>query len=76
MILSEGTARSSGVISCWDQRERQIAAEDDPALPRQSVGKARRQRADAGDRHAAERDAGDEHIEPAQPAAHLAQRET
>ena len=58
-----------------DQRERQVAAEDDLALARQAVGEARRQRADAGDRHAAERDAGDEHVEAAQAAAHLAQRE-
>ena len=58
-----------------DQRERQVAAEDDAAFARQSVGEAARERADAGDRHDAERDAGDEHVEAAQAAAHLAQRE-
>ena len=57
-----------------DQREREIAAEDDLALARQPVGEAGRQRADAGDRHAAERDAGDEHVEAAQAAAQFAQR--
>ena len=46
-----------------DQRERQIAAEDDAALARKPIGQASRERADAGDRHDAERDAGDEHRE-------------
>ena len=58
-----------------DQRERQVAAENDAALARETVGQAGRDRADAGDRHHAERDAGDEHVEAAQAAAQFAQRE-
>ena len=58
-----------------DQREGEVAAEDDAALPRQAVGKTGGKRADAGDGHGAERDAGDEHVEAAQARAHLAQRE-
>ena len=50
-----------------DQRKGEIAAEDDLALPRQTGSEARRHRADAGNGHAAERDADDEHVEAAQP---------
>ena len=52
-----------------------VAAQDDAALAGDAVGQARRQRADAGDRHDAERDAGDEDVKAAQPAAQIAQRE-
>ena len=57
-----------------DQRERDIAAEQGAALARQPVAEACRDRADAGNRHHAERDAGDEHVEAAQAAAQFAQR--
>ena len=55
-----------------DQREIQIAAEDRAAGLRQTIGQALRHRADAGDCHDAERDAGDENAEAAQAAAQLA----
>src|SRR5262249_16172993 len=57
-----------------EQDEGDVAAEQVAALARHAVAEARRDRADAGDRHHAERDAGDEHIEAAQAAAQLAQR--
>ena len=57
-----------------NQRERQIAAQDDAALAGQSIGEAPRKRADAGDRHHAERDAGDEDAKAVQPAAQFAER--
>ena len=56
-----------------DQGEGDVAAEQGAALARQPVAEARRDRADAGNRHHAERDAGDEHIEAAQAAAQFAQ---
>ena len=56
-----------------DQRERYIAAEQRAALARQTFAEARRDRADAGNRHHAERDAGDENLEAAQAAAQFAQ---
>ena len=55
-----------------DQREGKVAAENDAARRARPVGQACGDRADAGDRHDAERDAGDEHAEAAQPAAQLA----
>jgi hypothetical protein len=58
-----------------DQAEGDVAAENDAAFTRQPVLQASRHRADAGDGHDAERDAGDEHVEAAQPASHLAQGE-
>ena len=73
VALQEGALVRFGLA--LDQVEVEIAAEDDLALAREAVGEARRQRADAGDRHHAERDAGDEDIEAAQAPAHLAQRE-
>ena len=63
-----------GLGLALDQRERDVAAEQGAALARQSLAEARRDRADAGNRHHAERDAGDENIEAAQPAAQFAQR--
>ena len=42
-----------------DQAEREIAAENHPAFAREAVGEAAGQRADAGDRRHAERDAGE-----------------
>jgi hypothetical protein len=56
-----------------DQRERHVAAEQGAALARQAVAEAGGDRADAGDRHHAERDAGDENVEAAQAAAQFAQ---
>ena len=57
-----------------DQRERHIAAEQRAALARQPFAEARRHRADAGNRHHAERDAGDEDVEAAQSPAQFAKR--
>ena len=73
VAFQEGHFRRRGFA--LDQAEGQVAAENDAALARQSVGQARGQRADAGDRHGAERDAGDEDVEAAQARAHFAQRE-
>ncbi len=58
-----------------DEREGEVAAEDGAAFAREPVAEARRERVDAGDRHHAERDAGDEHVEAAQSAAQVPQRE-
>ncbi len=55
-----------------DQRERKIAAEDDATFARKSVGEACRQRTDAGNRHAAKRDASEEDIEAMQAATQFA----
>jgi hypothetical protein len=57
-----------------DQRERHIAAEQRAALARQTFAEAGCDRADAGNRHHAERDAGDENVKAAQAAAQFAQR--
>ena len=57
-----------------DQRERNVAAQQRAALARQTFAEARRDRADAGNRHHAERDAGDEDVKTAQAAAQFAQR--
>ena len=56
-----------------DQREGHIAAKQGAALARQSFAEARRDRADAGNRHHAECDAADEHVKAAQAAAQFAQ---
>src|SRR6185437_9426796 len=58
-----------------NQREVEIAPEDHLALQCEPVGKARRQRSNPSDRHCAERNAGDEHVEPAQASAHVAERQ-
>src|SRR5690606_14689119 len=58
-----------------EQRKRKVAADQRAAFARQPVAKAGGDRADAGDRHHPERDAGDEHGEPAQTPAQVAQRE-
>ena len=71
VVLQEGKLVGLGLA--LDQREGEIAAEDRLALLRQPVGQARRERADAGDRHHAERDAGDEDVEAGEPAAQFAQ---
>ena len=55
-----------------NERKSEVAAEDDAAGAGDAVGEARRDRADAGDRHDAERDAGDEDAEAAQAAAQFA----
>ena len=57
-----------------DQGEGDIAAKQRAAFARQSLAEAGRDRADAGDRHHAERDAGDEDVEAAQAPAQFAQR--
>ena len=55
------------------QGEGDVAAEQGAALARQPLVEARRDRADPGDRHDAERDAGDEDVKATQPAAQFAQ---
>src|SRR5579859_1575771 len=57
-----------------DQRERHITAKDDPALTHQPLGESVGERTDGCDRCDTECDAGDEHVEAPQPAAHFAQR--
>ena len=59
-----------------DQRERHVAAEDGAAFAREAAGEAFGERADAGNRHHAKRDAEDQNIEAAKPAAQFAQGET
>ena len=56
--------------SRWISENADVAAEQRAALARQAFAEAGRDRADAGDRHHAERDAGDENVEAAQAAAH------
>ena len=68
-------AAFKGIGLAVDQQERKIAAENDAALPLDSIGEAARERADAGDRHDAERDAGDENAKAVQAAAKFAERE-
>jgi len=58
-----------------DQREGQIPAEDHAAGGGEAVGKALRDRADPGNRHDAERDAGNEDAEAAQATAQFAPSE-
>ena len=73
--LSDGLAREGRTLLGGDvsfvlfQREGDVAAEQRAALAGETVGEARRHRADAGDRHHAERDTGDEDVEAAQPPA-------
>ncbi len=55
-----------------NERKGEVAAKDFTAGAGNPVGQARGNRADAGDRHHAERDAGDEDAEAAQSAAQLA----
>ncbi len=55
-----------------NERKGKIAAEDHLARAGDAVGKARGNRADAGDRQDAERDAGDKNTEAAQAAAQIA----
>ena len=57
-----------------NQRERHIAAENGAAFARKPAGEAFRQRTDTGDRHHAERDAENQHVEAAQAAAQFAHR--
>ena len=57
-----------------DQRECHVTAQQGAALARQPLAQAGCDRTDPGDRHHAERDAGDENIKAAQPAAQLSQR--
>ena len=62
-----------GLGFALDQRESDVAAEQRAALARQPLAEAGRDRADAGNRHHAERDAGDENVKAAQAAAQFAQ---
>ena len=55
-----------------NQRERQISAENDAALTRKTISEARRHRSHACYRHAAERDASEENVEPVEAAAQFA----
>ncbi len=65
--------RALGVAGlALDQRKGEVAAEDDAAGAADAVVQARRDRADAGNRHDAKRDTGDEHAEAAQTAAQIA----
>jgi hypothetical protein len=52
-----------------DEREGQIAAQDDAAVAGEPIGETSRERADAGDRHHAERDAGNEDAKAVQATA-------
>ena len=75
----DGAARAQegnflGLRLALEQHEGDVAAEQRAPLAREAVAEARRHRADAGDRHHAERDAGDEDVEAAQAPAQFAQR--
>ena len=59
-----------------NEREGEVAAEDDLAGAGDAVGEARGHRADARDGHHAKRDAGDENPEAAQAAAQFAPGKT
>ena len=65
-------ARSASLGFTLNERKGEIAAEDDAAGAGDAVVEARRHRADAGNRHDAERDAGDKDAEAAQAAAQIA----
>ncbi len=67
MALQEGALIWRGFA--LDQSECQVAAEDYAAFARKPIGETGRQRADAGDRHAAQGDASEEDVEPVEPAA-------
>src|SRR5262249_23519397 len=59
--LEEGALRRGRLALA--EAEREVAAQDGAALARESLVEARGKRADAGDRHYAEGDAADEHVE-------------
>ena len=61
--VEEGAFVGAGLA--MDQRERDVAAENGAALACEPAGETVRQRADAGNRHHAERDAEHQHIEAA-----------
>src|SRR5262249_32205192 len=63
-----------GLGLALEQDEGDVAAEQGAAFMRKSVVQARRDRADAGNRHHAKRDGGDEDVESAQAPAQLAER--
>src|SRR5262249_25749666 len=73
-----GIQKCHFLLSCFtlDQREGQVAAKYHLTFARQAVGKTRGQGSDAGNCHAAQRDAGDENIESANPRTQFAERET
>ena len=68
-------ARSAAGLAL-DERKSNVAAQDRAAGAGNAVVEACRYRADAGNRHDAERDAGDEHAEAAQAAAQFAPGKT
>ena len=67
MVVEEATFAVAGFA--LNERKGNIAAENQLPGAADAVGKARRHRADAGDRQYAERDAGDEDAKTAQAAA-------
>ena len=71
--VEEGALRRGRLALAED--EGGIAAEDLAARAREPIAEACRHRGDAGDRHDAERDAGDEHIEPAHAGTQFPQSE-
>ena len=74
-VRSRGSLRSAAVASRWIS----VNARSPPRMTRPSRAspsvRLARERADAGDRHDAERDAGDEDAKAAQAAAQFAKRE-
>ena len=72
-----GIEKCHFLLGCFtlDQREGEVTAKYHLAFARQAIGKARRQRSDAGNCHAAQRDAGDKNVETANPGTQFAQRE-
>ncbi len=65
-----------GIGFALNERKGDVAAEDDAAGAGNAVVEACGHRADAGDRHDAERDTGDEDAEAAQAAAQFAPGKT
>ncbi len=74
MVVEEAALAVAGFA--LNERKGNVAAEDQSAGAADAVGKARRHRADAGNRKYAERDAGDEDAKAAQPAAQFTPCET
>ena len=74
MVVEEAPLAVAGFA--LNERKGNIAAENQLPGAADAVGKARRHRADAGDRKYAERDAGDEDAKTAQAAAQFAPGET
>ena len=69
--------RPLGIVClALNERQSEVAAEDDAAGAADAVVEARGDRADAGDRHDAKRNAGDKDAEAAQAAAQIAPDKT